>query len=277
LTGLLGLLAAAIVSAQPAQAVAAGCTPDRPTFVGGTLTGYPDGRALDAHIGVSVGYRDSAGRFHATTDAGAPIATGQLYSWIDMLNPATGADGTTDPAAVRTWGRCVVAKITTQYTEMYPKAPTAGDPATQRTDKSRYGSTADYAGTVRLGERGNVALRAPVTFQAGAGNTGGVQGYITYAGKPVPASAVTRVRAFPGPGSQCGVEGYSAAADKLVSATGPARTYYLLDYLAGGQCGAATQAYSFQVSATVGGITRNYSRTIRVARGTWPRVDVALT
>ena len=281
---LLGPLASAAlvfgVPMAPAQAIAAGCTADRPTFVGGTLVGYPDGRALDAHIGVSVGYKDSAGRLHVVLPDGSPNpSTNGDYSWVDHLNPTAPATGTTDPAAQRTWGQCVWGGVTVFYAEVYPKAPVDAthDVAHQRTDKSRYGSTAYYGGTVTGGQKLNVGLRAPVTWQAGGCCTGGVQGYVTYGGQPVPASSVTRVRAFPGPGSQCGIEGYSAAADALVSATGPDRTYYKADYLAGGQCGATSQAYSLQVSAVVGGMTRNFSRRIYVTKGSWPRVDVTLT
>ena len=283
LRNLAGLLAAAcLLAALPAATaqatVAPGCTTARPSYVGGTLVGVPDGRALDAHIGVTVGYKTTSG-FVVLDPGGGPGDPALAgYSWIDHLNPTVPATGTTDPAAQRTWGMCVAATVRLFYAEVYPKAPSS-DPATQRTDKSRYGSTAYYSGTVTVGQRLNVGLRAPVTFQAGAGNTGGVQGYITYKGVPVPAANITRVRAFPGPGATCGVEGYSAAADQLLTAAGPVRTYYRLDYLAGGQCGATSQAYSFQVTcaAVCGAAGRTFVRQISVRKGQWPRFDVAFT
>jgi len=273
---LIGLLQA------PAAAIAPGCTAKQPTFVGGTLAGYPDGRALDAHIGVSVGYRDSAGRLHVVLPDGSPNPSSNGdYSWVDRLNPTVAAAGTTDPAAARTWGMCVWGGVTVFYAEAYPKAPVDAthDQAHQATDKSRYGSSAYYAGTVVGGQRLNVALRLPVTFQAGGGNTGGFQGYITYRGAPVPAASITRVRAFPGPGGACGVEGYSAAADQLASAANPARTFYRVDFLAGGRCGATTQTYSFQVTCHLvcGAVNRLFVRTVPVLGGRWPRIDVAFT
>lgn len=274
---LAALMLIGLAQSPAAAAIAPGCTAKQPTFVGGTLVGYPDGRALDAHVGVSVGYHDSNGRLHVVLPDGSPNpSTAGDYSWVDRLNPTVPATGTTDPAAQRTWGMCVWGGVTVFYAEVYPKAPSA-DPATQRTDKSRYGSTAYYAGAVTAGQRLNVGLRAPVTWQAGGCCTGGVQGYVTYAGRYVPASAVTGVRVFPGVGSACGIEGYSAAADVLVSATGPDRTYYKVDYLAGGRCGAATQPYGLQVTAVVGGVVRKFWKPVSVAAGRWPRIDVALT
>jgi hypothetical protein len=282
---LLGLLVSSclltgLLAGSAAASVAPGCTAKTPTFVGGTLVGYPDGHALDAHIGVSVGYHDAAGRLHVVLPDGSPNpSTNGDYSWVDRLNPTVPATGTTDSAAQRTWGMCVWGGVTVFYAEMYPKAPvdSTHDQAHQATDKSRYGSSAYYAGTVAGGQRLNVALRAPVTWQAGQGNTGGVQGYITYRGVPVPAANVTRVRAFPGPGATCGVEGYSAAADQLLTAAGPTRTYYRLDYLVGGQCGAAAQHYAFQVNchAVCGATDRLLTRDVGIVKGRTPRLDVA--
>jgi len=270
------LILVGLSSGTAQAAVTPGCTTDRPSYVGGTLVGVPDGRALDAHIGVTVGYK-SGTRFVVLAPGGGPGDPALAgYSWIDHLNPGVPAAGTSDPAAQRTWGMCVAANVRLFYAEVYPKAPSS-DPATQRTDKSRYGSTAYYGGAVSPGQRLNVGLRAPVTFQAGAGNTGGVQGYITYRGTPVPAGNIRWVRAFPGPGATCGVEGYSAGPDQLTTAAGPTRTYYRLDYLVGGQCGAATQSYSFQVTcvSVCGAASRTFIRSIAVAKGKWPRLDVA--
>jgi len=278
---LLGWLTSACLllacTGQPASAgpVAPGCTAPLSTFVGGSLVGYPDGHALDAHIGVSVGYRDAAGRLHIVMPDGSPNPSTQGdYSWVEHLNPTVPATGTDDPAAQRTWGMCVWGGVTEFYAEVYPKAPTTGDPALQRTDKSRYGSTAYYRGTVTEGQRLNVLLRAPTVDQ-----TGGLQGYITYRGAYVPAANISRVRAFPGLGAACGVEGYSAAADQLASAAGPDRTYYRLNYLAGGQCGAPAQAYSFQVTcvAVCGAAARTLVKLVSVKKGQWPRFDVAFT
>ena len=274
------LLGVAVLPAQPAAAaIAPGCTAARPTFVGGTIVGYPDGRALNVHIGVSVGYRDATGRLIVVAPDGGPAdPTLANYSWIDYLNQFVPATGTTDPAADRTWGMCVAANVRVFYAEAYPKAP-GPDLLTQRTDKSRYGAAAYYAGTVTPGTRLNVGLREPVTWQAEAGNTGGLQGYITYQGRPVPVANVARIRAFPGPGAPCGVEGFSAAADQLQGSADGLRTYYKMDYLAGGRCGATYQAYNFQVTCTAvcGAATRVFVRAIKVTKAKWPRFDVTFT
>jgi hypothetical protein len=270
---------AAVIFVAPAQAaIAPGCTFARPSFIGGTLVGV-DGRALDAHMGVAAGYRDSAGRFHPLKPDGSPAdpAMGG-YSWIERLNPtlpATGGD-----VGDRTWGMCVARALRTFYAEAYPKDPVDAthDPVHQVTNKERYGSSAYYAGTVTVGQKGDTLVRLPTTYQANGGNTGGLQGYITYRGHPVPTISITRVRAFPGPGAPCGIEGFSAAADRLATgATG--RTYYKMDYLAGGRCGATYQGYSFRVTchSVCGGGDKVYTRAISITRARWPRIDVAFT
>ncbi len=277
---LLGVLVTAClffgVPAPAAAAIAPGCTAKQPTFVGGTLVGYPDGRALDAHVGVSVGYHDAAGQLHVVMPDGSPNPSTQGdYSWVDRLNPTVDATGTDDPAAQRTWGMCVWGGVTVFYAEVYPKAP--GDPLTQQTDKSRYGSAAYYEGPVTAGDQLDVLLRLPVTWQAAAGNTGGVQGYITYHGAYVPAANVSAIRAFPGSGVPCGVEGYSAAADVLASPANPDRTYYRVDFLAGGRCGATTQDYQFQFTcvSVCGADSRTVAKLISITQAQRPRVDVA--
>jgi hypothetical protein len=275
--------AVAVVGAvqSPAHAVVApGCTTAKPTFIGGTLVGSPDGRALDAHVGVSVGNRDSAGKLRILTAEGTLNPTGAVdYSYIEKLNPTVPATGTSDPEADRTWGQCVAANITEYHIEVYPKDPVDPDNPTapQRTNKTRYGSTAHYTGAVSAGQNVQLAMRAPVNYQSGGGNTGGVQGYVTYQGRYVPREHISRVRAFPGPGSGCGIEGYSAAADSLLTLPSPDRTYYKLDYLVGGQCGATYQRYNLQVVCAVycGATSKMFSRSVYVTKGKWPRLDVA--
>lgn len=269
------LILSACFPTSASASIADGCTTDRPTFVGGTLIGYPNNYALDAHIGSSVGYYDSTGKLHVVMPDGQPNPSNQGdYSWVDHMNPDLDASGA--PQGDINWGQCVASNVTHYFIEIYPKAPAIDptDPASvavQKTDKSTYGSSAYYSGTVSVGQRLNLLLRAPVTFQAGNGNTGGVQGYISNAGSYLPSSSISRIRAFPGPGSTCGVEGYSAAADVLVSATNPDRTYYKLDYLAGGQCGAPYQSYQLQASCTCG---KSFVKVINVVKGKWPRVDI---
>jgi hypothetical protein len=144
------------------------------------------------------------------------------------------------------------------------------------TDFTRYGDTAYYYGRLTIGGRNLFGLRLPTIFQQG-GNTGGVQGYIWHAGKSVPASAVSKVRAFTQqPGPVCGVEGLAASAAALGSATNPDRTYYRTDYLSAGQCSAPWQLYSLQVTChqVCGATDRTVALLVRVVRGRWPRVDI---
>lgn len=267
-------------SAHAAKRISPGCPADRSTFIGGDVYGIPDNRAIDAHIGVSVGYKDAAGKLHVVMPDGSPNpSTAGDYSWVDRINPDVPATGTTDASATRRWGQCVWGGVTVWYAEFYPKAPVDADhdQPNQVTDKSRYGSTAYYSGQVTEGATVDVPLRAPVTFEADpAGNTGGLQGYITYAGHPIPTTPKPRMRAFPGPGVTCGVEGYSAAADQIATgATGA--TYYAMRALAGGQCGYPSQNYSFQVSAVIDGVTRSFVRQVSITKGQTPRMDIVLS
>jgi hypothetical protein len=253
----------------------------QPTYVGGTINGYTDGRALDVHLGVWVGSSDATGAYVATLyPDGTPTGPDAGYSWIDKLNPTVAAGGTTDPAATNVWGACVSSAVTRFDVEVYPKAPQDPDPTVpQVTDKSRYASVAYYRGAVTPGTSTNLALRVPVVYQDGGGNTGGLQGYITYNGAYVPASAITRVRAFPGDGAACGIRGFSAAADQLTTASGPDRTYYRMDYLVAGQCGSVAQHYSLQLTCHLycGATDRDFKSDVAIKRGITPRFDIHFT
>lgn len=276
LAGLLAL-AAGLLPATPAGVAAAGCPAGRPTFLGGTFRGS-DGRAINAHIGI--GLKDSGG-----TDLlpdGSPRPPGEGYGLIQRFNPSVPPDGTTGAVApdgtpvVRAWGACVAANVTRAFIEVYPKRP-ADDPLTAPTDYSRYGLGSYYFLKVTAGARLDVLLRVPLVYQRG-GNTGGVQGYVTKGGHPLPPAAISRVRAFTRqPGSACGVEGMAAVANRLLTGAG-GRTYYLVDYLAAGQCGAPYQAYTLRVTCAApacGPADVLAKKTVRVVRGRWPRVDVA--
>jgi hypothetical protein len=270
------LLAAALLApllAMPTgeAAVAPGCSTAQPTFVGGTIRGYPDGRFVDTHIGILI--LDGSNR-HINPD-GTPNTSGG-YSWIEMLNHNVAATGTTDSTiATDRWGRCVTAAARTAWIEAYPKRADQ-TPAIQLTDQSRYGDASYYGGRITPGVVNSFGLRLPLTWQNG-GNTGGMQGYIWHAGHNVPASAVTNVVAFSQQlGAVCGVEGLAASAYALASATNPDRTYYKVDFLSAGQCGAAWQLYSLQATCHLvcGASNRTVAILIRVVRGRWPRVDI---
>jgi hypothetical protein len=110
------------------------------------------------------------------------------------------------------------------------------------------------------------------------GNTGYVNGYITANGGPVPnpTSPTTglRIRAFPlGSGPECGVKGFAASAEQLATSGSGTATFYRTPPLAGGRCGAATQAYSLQVDWLQPNPDQCQVRHIDIADGRGIRVD----
>jgi len=222
------------------------CTAARPTWLGGAIVGS-DGRALNALIGVD--HSDAQGR--RVDAAGVPCGTAGAaccggYSWCVRVNPSIDAAGTTDPAAVRSWGRCITAGVTLAFFEIYPKND-AG-----KTTFSRYGEAAHQYQPITPREPNTVGLRLPATFEATGGNTGSVAGHVTCNGAPVPVANVTRVRAWSnGHGPECGIEGYNASATLLASVGGA--TTYRVDYLEGGRCNAPSQSYRLYMDVLCGG------------------------
>jgi len=248
-----------------AAAVAPGCTAAQPTKLGGQIFGYPDNRALDAIIGVET--KDAAGN---TVDlTGAPHAQG--YTYIQRVNPDLPATGS-DTGGTKAWGGvCMSAKIVETFIEMYPKGPDGV------TDKSRYGEGAHYYQPITVGADNEVGLRLPLRHELG-GNTGYVNGYLTHGGHRIDPALITRVRAFTqGRGPECGVEGLAASADQLGYSASLDATYYRIDALAGGRCGAATQRYTLYLDCKCGanGATITQSRVVDVADGGGLRVDIA--
>jgi hypothetical protein len=164
----------------------------------------------------------------------------------------------------------VSSKITEVFLEAYPKASSGV------TGKSRYGEAARYYLPVRAGADNEMNLRLPLRYELG-GNTGYVNGYLTHAGHRVDPKLITRVRAFThSRGQQCGVAGLAASADALGYSRSLDATYYRIDALAAGQCGAATQAYTLFVDCRCGpsGTVITRSRVVNVARAAGLRVDI---
>lgn len=276
---LLGVIASALTMLRPqlaAAAMAPGCTADRPTYVGGTIYGYPDGRAVYARMGVVIG--DSSGHYYLPD--GTPMASAAPYSWTQNLNPSVGPDGTTAAVApdgtpvTRQWGQCVTAKATRFWVE-------AG---TGYRD-GRYAPTAYYNGIVTPGGVVEQALRLQLTYQAAVadgtpalGDTGGVQGYVWHAATHtyIDASHLS-MDAFPGAGALCGIRGYAPSAP-IGTAANPSRTFYKMGYLVGGQCWAASQSYALWVTCrdVCGAPVKVKIVTIAVVAGHWPRVDILL-
>jgi len=249
------------------------CGGARPTWIGGDIYGWPDRRALDAQIGVD--HNDANGvkidaNGVACGAAGSTCCGG--YSWCMNPNPTIDPEGSTDAALSRKWGRCVSAKVKEAFFEIYPKN------AQGKTDFARYGAAAHQHQSIVSGGDNNVTLRLPLIHQVDPtnGNTGAVNGYITCNGKAVPAEDVTRVRAWSTEtGTDCGIQGFSASATAVGVGASGAATYYLVDYLAGGQCGAADQTYQLYMDVICGGVKKTQSKRASVARGARPRVDWA--
>jgi hypothetical protein len=256
--------AAAVPHRGLAAAAAPGCPSAKPTRLGGQLSGYPDNRSLDAIIGVET--KDGAGR---TVDLdGTPHPQG--YTYVQRVNPALPAAGST-ASGTRHWGGvCMSPKITKVFIELYPKAPSG------LTDKSRYGEAAHYYQPITVGASNQVGLRLPLRHESG-GNTGYVNGYLTRGGHRINPSLITRVRAFThGRGPECGVEGLAASADELGYSASIDATYYRIDALAGGRCGAPTQAYTIYIDCKCGpgGSVITRAREVKVANGSGTRADI---
>ena len=261
-----------------ATTTAPGCDRAHPTRVGGELYGYPDRRAVNALVGVDAkadGVQvDRHGRRRGNPRA--DFCGG--YSWCIRLNPDVGPEGTTDPGAVKGWGvgedGCVSGTIDEVFIEVYPQVRL--ESGGFRTDFTRYGAASHYYQPIRPGRNNRVLLRLPVRHEQG-GNTGYVNGYVTYRGGPVPdPERNLRIRAFSlGRGPECGIEGFAASAERLQEGRSGTATYYRTPPLAAGRCGAAAQRYSIQVTCLLLPGSNRQVRHVDVTRGHGKRIDFA--
>jgi hypothetical protein len=261
------VLLGAIALTSPAGAIVAvapGCTAARPTRLAGQIAGYPYNRAVDAIIGVET--KDAAGK---TIDPSGAVRP-QGYTYVERVNPTLPATGS-DTAGSKRWvGVCMSARIVEAYIEAYPKGPDGV------TDKARYGEASHYYQPITVGADNQVGLRLPLRDELG-GNTGYVNGYLTHGGHRIDPALITRVRAFShGRGPECGVEGLAASADQLGYSASSDATYYRIDALAAGRCGAPTQTYTLYVDCAcgAGGAVIKRSSVIDVADGKGLRVDI---
>ena len=292
--------------AVPASA-ADGCGPGR-TGLGGSLQGVPDGDALGASVNVELTDAIGSRAYDVFTDgrvdtAGRPA--GQRYSYVDNVNPELRqrSIGSRHARLDRTWGAprasgpyCFTTNpgIAQAFVEVYPRRPVDddGDGTTDRqvTDRSRHGAAAHYRQPVPAGQSTVVALRLPAPSE-----TGFVHGYVTREGRAVPVappgcgtggrpacSGITTVRVFPyGSGPDCGVEGFSASADGL-DPTAAQGTYFRVNAVAGGRCGAPDQEYAVRITCVsacgpnpTGGPSRVLGHDVRVRTGTGVQTDFA--
>lgn len=256
----------------PALAAAPGCTAARPTSIGGAIYGYPDNRSVNVLIGIDLQNAD-----RRKVDRDGAVSTSGTYLYRERINQSISADGSDDRTLTRTWGDpsttgvfCVSSKVKYVYLEVYPQN------SKNVTTKTRYGAAAHHAQVLTAGARHDIVLRVPLRRDFPGGITGYVNGYLSYQGRAVEPSAITRMRAFPRrAGSECGIEGFTANADQLVKSTSRPATYYRLDHLAGGRCGQATQLYNVHMDCTCGGVKRSVVRVVEVATGKGTGLNVS--
>lgn len=235
-------------SAAP-MLVAPGCTASEPTSIGGDFYGYGgqfNNWTVNAMVGIDL--VDASG---TRVNPDGSVYQGSSYPALDFVNPTLAEPGT-PTGGERTWGRnggdgplCVSTKIATAWLEVYPKSSDGS------TDKTYFGGSQHHAWAITPGQANSYTLRLP-TNNAHGGNTGGVNGYITEGGHKVllgntAGTKRVTVRAWSNEGS-CGVFGFSASADVFGPSASLDADYYRMDNLAGGQCGAASQAYRLIVS-----------------------------
>jgi hypothetical protein len=275
-----------------ASTVAPGCTQRFPTALGGRIEGWPDGRAVNALVGI--GLHDAKKK--DVTFEGAEIPRGSAYGYYDDVNPTISSEG--QSTGDFTWGErgsqkvlCLAANVRIAYLEVYPRKFIRYDinkegkqvPITG-TDKVRYGSTAHWTQYLEVGKTNNVHVRLPMVKEKGGNASSYINGYMKYNGKAVPIATtekpdgIYQMRAFPtGLGPECGVEGFSASADELAPSSNPKLgTYYNIGHLAGGRCGAKDQEYDLYAFCrnSCGPGVRVIRKTVKVPTNQGIRVDL---
>lgn len=267
---------ASVPAGAAAAAVAPGCTTSRPTSIGGSIYGY-GGSYNNWSVNALVGM-DLTNSSNQKVDIDGRVITTATYSYVDGVNPTLAQPGA--PSGYdRTFGEngstkalCVSSKVVNAFFEVYPKDPGG------KTNKTYYGEAADQWDPVTPGATNSFVLRLPTGHDYG-GNTGDVNGYVTYQGHKVDPARLT-FRAWPNDhGTACGVQGFTASADSVGYSGSLDATYYDIRFLAGGQCYAASQSYRVYVyCAAVCGSTGSVTREatpVWVANGARPRVDFA--
>ncbi|HEX8003321.1 MAG TPA: hypothetical protein VF519_11570 [Mycobacteriales bacterium] len=284
LAGVAALVAVSVAwPATPAMAVAPGCTTTHPTAIGGDIYGY-GGSYNNWSVQVQVGMDlvNSAGQ---KVDIDGNLTSG--YSYSDWVNPGLGQPGASS-GYERTWGEsgtndylCVASNVVQAFFEVYPKN---GSASSQYTDRTYYGMANDYFDPITPGATNTYNLRIPTGHVYGqtywGGNTGDLNGYVTYGGHKVDPQKLTfRVRPDDGvKGTDCGVQGGAIGADAVGYSSSLDATYYDITFLAGGQCGATYQEYKLYVYCDdVCGATQvsRLIHDVQISNGSRPRVDVA--
>ncbi len=252
------------------QVIVNDCPASHPKMVFGLACGEGDRRAVNALIGISWGTDGKGAPEKGGVVLGA--AAGSMcggYHTCARTNPTIPSSGATDSALPRSWSKCVKPKIDTVWVETYPKGPD-GVTSWDRFGESMYNTRLTF-------DSDDIALvdsRLPVRYDLG-GNTGFVRGNVTCNGVPV-TPTVARAWANSS-GSACGIQGFQATGN-----FSPGR--YTLRWIAGGQCGAASQFYQIRVTAPCQGSSMVKTSFVDVARawqdsvGAWhgTTLDMAL-
>ena len=262
-----------VVGAPAASAaVASGCSASRPTSIGGAFTAYGgrfEGWTVDAVVGMD--FLNSAGQ-RVNIDGGAPGAGYSIMTYLNrgMAEPGKATDGR------RHWGDpnvdrplCISSKITTVYLEVYPHN------SKDQTSKIYFGGSSDQNRKIRVGQTNTYDLRLPTNYQYG-GNTGNINGYVSYKGRPISASNLVFRAWSHDAGTVCGVQGFSASAEQIHTSGDGKSTYYVIPNLAGGQCGQSSQLYREIVTCKNVCGASSVAKTVwvSVSKGKQPRQDI---
>jgi hypothetical protein len=268
--------------AASAASIAPGCTAARPIKIGGTIRGFGgqfNNWSVNAQVSVDL---KASGSSQKVDVDGLPTSAG--YSYYEYINPTLqppgaasgyqttyGDHGTyatkTTTSGTATGPLCVSTKVKSAWFEVYSKDPT------RNTEFTYYGGAAEQSIPVKVG-MAPFGLRLPTADEYG-GNTGDVNGYISYKSKPIPTANLI-IRAWPTrPGTDCGVQGFAASGTSGVS-TSQNATYYLIKHLAGGQCNADTQTYAIHITCKApycGPVDIPQVKNVSVKDGSKPRLD----
>lgn len=259
----------AVFPAAKTDAAAPGCSASRPTAITGSVYGFAgDYNNWSVNVLIGMDLLNSSGQ--KVSPSGAK--TGSGYSYVDTVNPHLAPPGSSSGfKEVGTTGGgvlCVASNVKTAWFELYPKNQSG------QTDKTYFGGANYQRAAVQPGATNTFHLRLP-TSHAHGGNTGDINGYITYHSHSVNPSDL-KFEVFPTvPASSCGVHGFSAGADVIGVSASRDATYYLVKNMAGGQCNASTQTYKVTVNCLNGacGSEKSKTQAVKVGNGSRPNLS----
>lgn len=255
------------------DAKAAGCSTARPTAISGTIRGF-SGEYHNWSVNVLIGI-DLLNSSNQKVDVNGNVTTAG-YSYTDKVNPNLTPPGSAS-VLDQTFGAnsadgngvlCVSSKVKTAWFELYPKKVSGS------TDKTYYGGANDQRMAVKANSLNTYNLRLP-TSRSHGGNTGNINGYLSYKKHGINPSNI-QLRVFPvSTGTACGVQGFSAGAD--TNDQGSSKNYYKILNIAGGQCNAKNQKYKLIATckSVCGSTSKTLTKYVYVENSGNPRVDVS--